>query len=137
MLQPKKENVKAASSANFRITSYNVCYTKLLRRKYFCPKNWYQLSFLWNNPGTFYLQFWIIFHLLHSWNFENFKIHPVFGILNGVVLLPVALYNCSVITSYSIHYTKLYENWLVIFGCVILLLFRLIGLNNRFIKSIF
>ena len=58
-----------------RITSYNVCYTKLLR--------------IWNR------------------NYTLVCFRPI--VLSATILSPGNLQTLNVITSYSIHYTKLYE----------------------------
>ena len=65
-----------------RITSYNVCYTKLLRGEPMNAKGW--------NGGR-------IWQMLIEWN----------GI--RIIMLIFAVCLVSVITSYSIHYTKLYD----------------------------
>ena len=88
----------------FRITSYNVCYTKLLRTV--------------NVNGT--LELWDISATLLAKNGipkpanDAFSISPI-GIEAGsmIVVSPdqkfIATSVTDVITSYSIHYTKLYD----------------------------
>ena len=78
-----------------RITSYNVCYTKLLREWGYFAKDQEELYGAWIN------------------------IKYGSGIPQKIVYQPVGTFNCfkdanskapcNVITSYSIHYTKLYE----------------------------
>ena len=69
-----------------RITSYNVCYTKLLRGLDYAPE-----------PRSEQQARLMLARELHGGDVD-------FMLTQGV------LYECPVITSYSIHYTKLYYN---------------------------
>ena len=85
--------------SKIRITSYNVCYTKLLRsfdnevaNGVMITKNLYNE----NHAFTINVQFG-----------EASVVKPPHGIIPDQVLVYTASF--AVITSYSIHYTKLYE----------------------------
>ena len=69
----------AKQSQKYRITSYNVCYTKLLRE------------------GTYYF-------LLTIRGAQDISVPAYSANISGFIILR------SVITSYSIHYTKLYDS---------------------------
>ena len=86
-----------------RITSYNVCYTKLLRilEKYNNFKDTYKYAYI-GLPKGFNGLSKPYFGTLNSF----LKQHPNFKTKEK---LPTLFYMHGVITSYSIHYTKLYE----------------------------
>ena len=98
-----------------RITSYNVCYTKLLRRIIFANR------FIWFLIAA--LGFFLFFAIQVVLNGETITEGTVYNLLifPGILLI---FYPTVVITSYSIHYTKLYEgetlNIMAIIGVIML-----------------
>ena len=95
----------------FRITSYNVCYTKLLRSAYFIsPIAYIVISVFLLVTGWF---FFATFFLFNQANLRTF--YALLPVVFAFVIPAITMrliseeLNIGVITSYSIHYTKLYE----------------------------
>ena len=93
---------KAANSTNnHRITSYNVCYTKLLRKLF--KNDFYLASNYFVDMGLVTQKYKVDVSKVDDserslyFNQGNDKLHMSYGL--GI----------NVITSYSIHYTKLYD----------------------------
>ena len=95
--------ITSNSEALLRITSYNVCYTKLLR--FFDASKEYSKQLIW--IGLSVMLIWAIFltdskfYVAFSYFLYGFSIFLLFSV--------IFFGKEIVITSYSIHYTKLYE----------------------------
>ena len=92
-------------TSEHRITSYNVCYTKLLRTGRTTPHDgWQTLTYnifeLPNAEGD-------LRERLHK--LQNYLTQHPHTTLRIISQKPVTSSEALVITSYSIHYTKLYE----------------------------
>ena len=92
-----RHSTRPWSYMSHRITSYNVCYTKLLRKRCFEKQGFKVIP-----VRTHFLQ------SLHPLNPSDALI-PSFSVLDKWTLL-FREWVGFVITSYSIHYTKLYEH---------------------------
>ena len=86
-----------------RITSYNVCYTKLLRREYYN----YAVG-LSSEPGSTFKLPVMVAVLEDGYVTATDSIATGKGVFEYYDLV-VRDDNYTVITSYSIHYTKLYD----------------------------
>ena len=85
-----------------RITSYNVCYTKLLR----FLTNYLPTTFYWENYVNALVNNGVARSLLNSCIVAGVTVG---GCLVVSITASFALARIRVITSYSIHYTKLYD----------------------------